>query len=261
MSRRALALALALGSAPAVARDRKADRAPEASSPAWATPEGKRAAQLEMVELLMQAQNPDGALAMIAQMRTDGAEGPEIDLVQGRALADAGLSEDATAMLNRVPRRSAVYGAAQNELGLLATDAGDLTTAIAHFEAATRSDKEVAAWWNNLGFAQLSAGDPDAAVLSLRTSLALDSAQPRTRNNLGYALLTLNQPNEAYRVFRAGSSEADARYNLGVGYELRGDPAAATAAYEAALNANPDFSPARDGLSRLRATPTAETTP
>lgn len=220
--------------------------------PAWSTPDGKEKARLEMVEIMLDAGNPNGALTLLASLRDEGARGPEIDLIHGRALYQAGLFDDATAMLERVPRRHQAWPAAQAELGMLAMESKDLDGAISRFKAATGADPTHASYWNNLGFCLMSKGRYDEAVDALRRSLALDSAQARTRNNLGFALLAAGREAEAFRVFRAGSSEAEARYNIGVGYELKGDLGAAQTAYRDALSADPAYANARVALDRLQ---------
>lgn len=219
--------------------------------PAWTTPTGRDEARLELVEMLLDSGNPEGALAMVARVRAEGARGPELDLLQGRALRQTGLLDDALEILSRVPARHPSYPSAQSELGLLEMDRDELGAATSYFSAATRADPENAAYWNNLGFCLLSAGRAEEAVDALRRSLALDASSPRTRNNLGFALLAAGRDKEAWRVFRAGTPEADARYNLGVGYELKGDLVAATAAYQDALKARPEHAGARAALDRM----------
>lgn len=228
---------------------RKRDTAP---APAWTTPDGMQQARLDMVQLALDAGNPDGALTLLAKLRDEGARGPEIDLVHGRALVATGLFDDATEMLNGVPKRSAVWPAAQAELGLLAMERKDVDEAVRRFKAATGADPDRATYWNNLGFCLMARGEYSQAIDALRRSLALDSSQPKTRNNLGFALLAADREAEAFRVFRAGSSEAGARYNLGVGYEIKGDLSAAAAAYQQSLGADPAYSNARVALDRLQ---------
>ena len=86
MKVRALACALlALSSLSACAGKRVDTQQP----PAWSTPDGKQQARLDMVQIALDAGNPNGALTMLASLRDDGAHGPEIDLLHGRALAAA----------------------------------------------------------------------------------------------------------------------------------------------------------------------------
>lgn len=230
-------------------------------TPAWATPEGKDRARLEVVQLLLDAGNADGALTMIARLRSDGFEDPELDLMQAKALVMAGMLDDARARLLTVPKRHPVYPAAQNELGMLELEAKDIPEAISCFERATRADPKEARYWNNLGFALLSGGRAEEAVPALRQSIALDGSSQRTRNNLGYALVAVGQDQEAWRMFRSTGAEADARYNLGLGFELRGDLPAATTAYQEALAAAPEHARARDALLRVSSSNPGATAP
>lgn len=233
------------------------------STPRWATPSGRDEARFDMVEMLLESGNPEGALALIARVRGEGVDDPRLDLLQGRALRQAGLLDDAAAMLDRVPRRHPVYAAAQNELGVLEMDRKALPAALVHLEAATRAAPEAAPYWNNLGFALLASGRPGEATDALRRSLELDPSNARTRNNLGFALLASKRDDEAWRVLRAaGGGEAEARYNMGVGYELRGDLPAAAQAYQQALNLTPSHAAAAAALERvLPLLPAAPTTP
>lgn len=230
---------------------RKPAPADEEPTPVWATDEGKDRARLDMVKLLVDAGNTESALALIAKLRSEGMDDPELDYLQGRALHQNGLLEDAVPVLNRIPRRHPIYPSAQNELGMLEMDRKDLQAAETYFKAATTASPKTPTYWNNLGFCLMSAGRPEDAVTALRQSLTLDGSNARTRNNLGFALLAAGHDDEAWRVFRATGGEADARYNLGVGYELKGDLPAAATAYQAALTASPDHIAAREALARV----------
>lgn len=230
---------------------RKSASADEEPTPAWATESGKARAQLDLVKLLVDSGNFDGALSLIARLRTEGVDDPELDFQQGRALRASGLLDDAVPVLNRVPRRHPIYPSAQNELGMLEMDRRHLTDAETYFKAATNASPKTASYWNNLGFCLMSAGRPEDAVTALRQSLTLDGSNARTRNNLGFALLAAGHDDEAWRVFRSMGGEADARYNLGVGYELKGNLPAAADAYRAALAASPDHVAAREALARV----------
>lgn len=230
-------------------------------TPAWATPEGMDRARLDIVQLLLDADNAEGALSMIARLRADGFSDPELDLMQGRALVKLGMLDDARGPLLAVPKRHPIYPAAQNELGMLDLETRELDEAISCFERATRSEASNAGYWNNLGFALLSAGRAEEAVTALRQAVSLDGSSQRTRNNLGYALVATGHDQEAWRMFRSTGAEADARYNLGVGLELRGDIPAATTAYQEALAAAPGHARARDALVRVSTSDAGATAP
>lgn len=240
-------LMLALTPDAAAAKHRPSPTSP----PAWSTREGREEAQLTLVRLALEGQNPEGALSLITALEQQGQKSPSLDVLHGAALRELGLFEDADLVLSSVQRRSSAWGEAQNELGLLAVERQDLPRALEHFRAATRANTDNARYLNNLGFTYLSAGQPDEAVEALRRSLSLDSTQLRTRNNLGFSLVATGRDREAFRVFRSGSTEADARYNLGLGRELRGDTDLAVDAYQEALSADPGHPLAREALDRI----------
>ncbi len=245
MSWRVLPLLLLL----ACAAKQRAPAPPIEPAPAWATPEGQREARAELVESMLQAHQSEAALRLLNQMRASGADEPDLDVLQARALRQIGLREDALALLDT--RRHRRDAAAQNELGILAMDEQDITTAIERFRRAKKLDADNPDYPNNLGFALMSAGRPGEAIAVLREALQRDATRARTRNNLGFALVADGLEQEAYRVFRSATSEDEARYNLGVGLELRGDTALAADAYASALRINPEHTRAREALDRI----------
>lgn len=247
------ALLVALLSLPACS-NRRPPREPVEPSPAWETKAGRQEAKLELAQVLVEGSRPEAALALIGQMRSEGMKGVELDVLQARALRRIGLLDDAEDLLKGVLEKHPRDSTANNELGILRMDRHDVAGAVLAFQAAVDAADDDALLANNLGFALLTAGRATEAVDVLRTALRLDSSNTRTRNNLGYALVAAGRDDEAYRVFRATGSEADARYNLGVGLELRGDTGEATRSYETAVARNPDHKAARTALARLTET-------
>lgn len=255
MSVRRLLLVLPLAAACA-ARSGKVD-APLEERAVWDTQKGKQATQLDLVRALTNGNSPDQALAMIADLRAAGVEGPEIDVLQARALRRVGLLDDAEALLVKRTKSDRRYADGWMELGVLRMEQKDIDGAIVAFEKAIKLDRNDAEAYNNLGFALMAGDRADQAVVALRKSLEIDPSQGRTRNNLGFALLSAGRDDEAYRVFRAMSTEADARYNMGLGLELRGDNTAASQQYQTALASNPDHRSAQNRLQSLNTTSSA----
>jgi tetratricopeptide (TPR) repeat protein len=249
MSRRRLLLALPLAAACA-ARTGKVD-APVEERAVWDTEKGKQAAQLELVGALTNGNSPDQALSLIADLRAAGVDGPEIDVLQARALRRVGLLDDAEALLLKRTKSDRRYADGWMELGVLRMEQRDVEGAILAFEKTIKLNRSNAEAYNNLGFALMAGSEGDLAVVALRKSLEIDPSQGRTRNNLGFALLSEGRDDEAYRVFRAMSTEADARYNMGLGLELRGDASAASQQYQTALASNPDHRSAQNRLQSL----------
>ena len=224
---------------------------PVEPEPVWETKAGRQEAKLELARVLVDSDRPESALALIGQMRSEDMKGPDLDVLQARAQRKIGLLDDAEALLQGVLDRHPRNGEANDELGILRMDRKDPVGAVTAFQAAVDAEPDNAEYGNNLGFALLTAGRPDDAVPALRAALKQDSANPRIRNNLGYALVAAGKDDEAWRMFRASGSEADARYNLGVGFELRGDTSDAVSSYETAIAKDPDHQAAREALARL----------
>ncbi|MFT5683817.1 MAG: Flp pilus assembly protein TadD [Myxococcota bacterium] len=232
-----------------------------APAPEWTTEEGQEKTRLELVESMLESNHPDAALTLLNQIHASGISSPELTMLQARALRAIGLQEDAEALLMDLTKRHRRMPAAYNELGILAMDRSETIEAIPRFERACRLDRDNPEYANNLGFALMSAGRSAEAVEVLRGALLVDATRVRTRNNLGFALVADDRAQEAYRVFRSASSEDQARYNLGVGLELRGEFDDAALAYSSALKHNPDHESAQQALMRLRVANTPSLSP
>lgn len=219
--------------------------------PRWQSDEGKVESRIAMANALARGGSPDQALAVVAQLRAEGVQSPELGLVHARALRQAGLFDDAEATLRELIRKHPRLAGAHDQLGVLLLDTKLVEPALASLERAAQLAPDDPEILNNLGFAQLTAGQTEAAVLTLREALQLNGADRQIRNNLGFALVASKQPDEALRVFRAGMPEPDARYNLALGLEMRGEPQAALAEYAAVLSSWPGHQPSIEGVRRL----------
>ena len=220
-------------------------------APTWSTKDGRTQAKIELAEALVLNGTPEAALQMISQMVEAGVRHPDIFVLQGRALTDMGLVEEAETALTQATKRSPGHSEAQNRLGILYMDQQRTEEAIRRFKLATRASEKDADLHNNYGFALMAAGRHAEAVTVLRKALMLDGSQDRTRNNLGFALAVTGQDKAAWRVFRSSANEGNARYQLALAQELRGDNAAALASYRLALEVDPDLDEANDAVARL----------
>jgi Flp pilus assembly protein TadD len=236
-----------------------ANRAGVEPAPPWATSEGKEKAKTELAAALLASGNPDATLRLIGKMRAQGSSQPELLVLQGKAMARLGLTDDAEAILSEVARRHPRTTDAHNVLGILMMDQRRIDEAIPRFKAAVRAAPRSDDAHNNLGFALMAAGRHAEAITALRKALSLDSSKLRTRNNLGFALAATKQDEAALRVFRAGGDAVAARSNLAMAQEIRGDIATAKASYEAVLAADPDHLTAVEALRRLSRTPDKQT--
>lgn len=249
MSSGALALVLAglaLGSGCA------ARRGPVEPPPAWQAPEARDAARLEMADALIDSGSAEAALQLVSRLRDEGLSGSELNLIQARALRELGLTDDAEALLLEEIKRRPRQAAAHDQLGVLYLDQHRVEEALTHLQRAAQLAPDDALVQNNLGFALMTAGRSDDAIAVLREALRLDGSNRQVRNNLGFALVGAGRDDEALRVFRAGLPEADARYNLGLGLEMRGDAQAAVDQYAQVVASWPTHQPSVEGLKRLR---------
>ena len=243
---RSILLALLLSSCASAGAKRSID-----DTPSWATKDGRVEAKIELAEALVLNGTPEAALQMISQMVEAGVRHPDVFVLQGRALTDMGLVEEAETALTQATRRSPGHSEAQNRLGILYMDQHRTEEAIRRFRLATRSADKDADLHNNYGFALMAAGRHAEAVPVLRRALMLDGSQDRTRNNLGFALAVTGQDKAAWRVFRSSANEGAARYQLALAQELRGDNEAALKSYQKAIEVDPDLSEADEAIDRL----------
>ncbi len=220
-------------------------------APSWATDGGRVQAKIELAEALVLNGTPEAALQMISQMVEQGVRHPDLLVLQGRALTDMGLTDEAESVLQRATRRSPGNPEAHNRLGILYFDQARTDEAIKRFKSAARAAPNDATVHNNLGFALMASGRHGEAVEVLRTALMLDGSQDRTRNNLGFALAATGDDDSAWRVLKAGSTEVDARSNLALAQEARGDTQAALQSYHQTLELDPDHADAKAAVRRL----------
>lgn len=231
---------------------RAAHRGDVREPPRWQSQEGRDESRIAMADALARAGDAEQALAMVALLRREGVKGDELDLVHARALRRAGLLEDAEGALRDLARRRPRLAGAWDQLGVLLLDTGRIEEGVQALQRAARLAPDDPRVLNNLGFALLGAGQSEAAIETLRRAILLDGSDRQIRNNLGFALIAAGRADEALRVFRAGMSEADARYNLALGVELQGQPAAALDLYAEVLRAWPGHAPSVEALQRLR---------
>lgn len=219
--------------------------------PDYAEPKEKLTAQLQIVDGLVNAGMHQEALKAVTSLRETGVKDPRFDVLQARAMYGIGLSTEAEQVLRAHLRRHARDAEAWALLGLFLADGGKVDDSIDAFKHSRRLHPNDAGTLNNLGYVYLARGDLEPAIEMFRASLAIDPSQLRARNNLGFALARTERDSDALEVFRSAGSEADARYNMGVACELRGDEAFALTHYQAAITALPAHPEANAALARL----------
>ncbi len=145
-----------------------------------------------------------------------------------RALAayDAGRAAEAEPLLRSYLAHHPESYPAQEALGSLYAEAGDVQRALPHLEKACALAPREAVAHANLGAAYLKTGSPKKAVAELQRSVALDPNNAATQSNLGQALMAEGQSAAAARAFSvvaaANPSDANAHYNWAVALENSG---------------------------------------
>lgn len=222
-------------------------------APAWQTPQGRDQVRLELAESLLEAGAVPTATQLLADLRAEGHTEPVLDYLQGRALYETGLYDEAEKLLLIATKRLRGDPRPYRTLGLLAADRQQVEAAIGYFSEAASLDASHAATWNNLGFLQLSARNYPSALDALQRAVSLDAGNTRFRNNLGFAQAAMGKDPDALRTFRSVANEADAQSNFALAKELAGDDELAHRHYTQALELNPAHERAREGLERLAA--------
>lgn len=241
------ALLGAILSHPAEARARE----PERLSADLTDPTARAQAQLDVLEGMVHSGLVTEALQIATQLRAGGLKSTRLDLLQAEAMHAQGMSGQAADMLRRVVKKEPRNAPAWSVLGIVLSDLKDRDGAMVALERAHRlvpTDPKVL---NNLGYLEMAKGQNRRAIELFEAAIVQDPSSPRTRNNLGFALARLERDTDALAAFRAAGSEADARYNMGVACELRGDIASALTNYQAAVVASSKHAPASSALARL----------
>ena len=151
--------------------------------------------------------------------------------------------------------RAAFWGpesaAAQNTLGTVLLEAGEVDAAAVRFARARELAPDAAFPINNLCYLELQRSRPDAAAPLCRLALERSPASQVIRNNLVMALARASAFDEARAVSRAGDDPTIAAYNEGIVWLAARQPRHAMEAFGRARRANPSYSPAIQTLRRL----------
>lgn len=241
-----LALGLLGSPLPAHARTRHELTSLDLSEPATRTQ-----AQLDVLDGLVRGGMVSDALRVATELRASGLKDPRLDLLQAEAMNAQGLSSQAAAMLTDLVKQQPRNAEAWSVLGIVLSDVKDREGALTALQRAYRLAPTSAKIMNNLGYLEMARGRNQRAVELFEAAIVQDPSNARTRNNLGFALARLERDTDALAAFRAAGTEADARYDMGVACELRGDTASALTNYQAAISASSQHEPARAALARL----------
>lgn len=221
--------------------------------PRWAT--DKQTVRHELARDLLEQGNTRLALDIIRDLRKEVGDKPELDLLQGMAMRDEGLHDEAdrllSAAISRMPKNAEAYEA----MCILRSDQQLLEAALDACKRATELDNSLASAWNNYGYLLLATGDLAGALTAVQRAVDIDPSQVRYRNNLGLAQAANGKARDALRTFASTGPRALAHYNVGAALERFGDPTEALVHYDQALKFDPHLEPARAAVERLASQP------
>ena len=186
------------------------------------------------------------------------AAGAATDLYkQGEQAAAQGNLDEAERLLNGALKQDESHAYAQNLLGFVLGQRGDLMSALVHLEKAVALRPDVADMHYNLGVALWYSGTKDRAISELRESVKLDPSSGPSASFLGVALREAGQLDEARRFVQRAialqPSFAAAYVDLGLVYLDKGEIDRALGQFETGLNFPSGAGPAPDWNSAITA--------
>ncbi|MDX3907743.1 MAG: tetratricopeptide repeat protein [Pigmentiphaga sp.] len=135
---------------------------------------------------------------------------PDIELLRGHALREAGQDEQSAAVYRKLLKTEVGAGAAQG-LGLLAGARGDYGAAVKSLREAARLDPTNALIASDLGYALLRQGDTAGARLPLAQAAELAPDHPKILANLALLMLVSGDSERAGTVMTKAGLSTDAR--------------------------------------------------
>jgi len=217
--------------------------------------------RLDIAAQLLAQGNTGGALDIVRNMRQEGFDSGEVDLLQGRALRMDGLVAESERLLTSADEKLKRDARPSTELCVLLADDNRVEGAIPHCERATELDPMSAQAWNNLGFLYLADGRSEPALEATGRAVELDSTNPLFRNNLALAQAASGRHEAAFQTFKSTLPRAIAAFNVGAALERFDDPSQALVYYERALSFDPTHADAVAARARLATPPEASQPP
>jgi Flp pilus assembly protein TadD len=188
------------------------------------------------------------AFAMLDELHRERPEDPDVLALRGIVYRERGLFDDAETDLKAALKQAPKSGDVHAALGIL-YDVQMRSEAEAEHREAVRLAPNNPAFLNNLGFSLYLRHKFKEAIKAYESAARLAPLSRRVRTNLGFACAATGDLRRAAREFQmGGSSEADAKNNLGFAYERRGDMANAFDLYLEALRLDPKAQRARSNL-------------
>jgi protein O-GlcNAc transferase len=190
-----------------------------------------------------QAQQKPGAMDEMAKAYQLAPDNAVIAVEYGKALAAAGLDEQALPVLEHAVKMSPEFTAAIYQLGLVLQRVNRIDEAITLFQKASAAEPQNAEVLTNLGMALCQVQRAKDAVPLLQRAVALTPDNATSRQDLAAAFVQLNQFDDAVTQLRAAikltPDAPQLHYNLGLALKMEDDASGAIPELETAEKLNP----------------------
>jgi len=181
------------------------------------------------------------------ELHREAPDDPEVLVLRGTIYRERNLPAEAEADLNEAIKLGDLPEA-HAALGILFDMTSRGQNAETHHQRAVALSPSNPAYLNNLGFSLFLRHKYQEAIAAYQRAVRMSPVNGRIRTNLGFALAAAGDFPRAAKEFEMGAQPADARNNLGLAYERKGDLGNAYAMYIEALRLDPRCGPARANL-------------
>ena len=142
---------------------------------------------------------------------------------------------------------------AQNNLGTMLLESGELDGAISHFQEALAIDPNLAGAHYNMGTALAQKGKVDEAIVEYQKALAIDPGFDKAHANLGAALMENGEWDAAIDHFQKALAVspimAGTHASLGIAFARKGRLTEAIAEFQKTLETDPENEEVRKNLA------------
>jgi len=192
---------------------------------------------------VLQAEHKPGAAQEWGEAVGLAPKNPQIALIAGRGLAEAGADDLALPVLERAHELAPGSTEAAYELALVLQRASRMEASIPLLKTVVAAEPKNGDALINLGLALTQTQHAKDAVPLLQRAVALKPEDGTAHQNLAAAYVQLNQLDDAVVELKAAlkiSPDApQLHYNLGLAYKMQDDAAAAIPELETAQKLNP----------------------
>lgn len=210
---------------------------------------------LKMGKLFIYTKEYTAAFQRINKVLRDDVYNPQAYYLKGIAYKDMGRTNEALSSFQTAIQVDPLFRDARIQLGLMYSKKKD-DMAVAYLREAYAQDSTDLFPLYALGVHYQDKQDYQRAKEIYRQLILRDREYLNAYMNMGYIYIQEDSLDKAWRhydlVRKLDPANAEAYYSMGLCRELQGQPEEAAENYQYALQFNPDYGEARQGLSRVR---------